>query len=254
MSALLRRRWRWVERLLHQPGRSGRRRRRRRLAYVAAAARGGRRRWWRGFAHLAGRGLASAASPALRSLRGVDRGSSRRRSRCGRRSCGCLLRGCTPLCSRARRCVAGLSRRHDGRGGFGGEQLAGGLLGGGGDPLGRSDWRRRARALDERNAGQAAEAEHPDAEADDPEHGEHRRDDGGAHDQAGAATVAGYEDRLVMRAHAKGRLFRSRHRLGFPYENTALPLEESNLQLLYDCSRTTASLSGGQASFAQSPN
>jgi len=69
------------------------------------------------------------------------------------------------------------------------------------------------RALHERDPGQAAEAEHPDSERNDPEHGQEDRNDGSTTHPAGPAAVAGDEDGLVMLPHAKGRLLECRHGL-----------------------------------------
>jgi hypothetical protein len=67
------------------------------------------------------------------------------------------------------------------------------------------------RALDEGDAGQAVEADHPDSQADDPENGEERRQCDGATESARATAVARNEDRLVMRLHAKSWFFQCRH-------------------------------------------
>ncbi len=54
-----------------------------------------------------------------------------------------------------------------------------------------------ALAFHERHAWQAADAEHPDGEADDPEDREDANDDDRVPQPAGTSPVARYEDRLV---------------------------------------------------------
>ena len=82
-SALLRRRWRWVESLPHLAGRGGRRCGRRRLADAPAVARR-RRRSGRRLADLARRGLIVSPRPASSSLSRVHGCDRRRRSGLGR--------------------------------------------------------------------------------------------------------------------------------------------------------------------------
>jgi hypothetical protein len=54
-------------------------------------------------------------------------------------------------------------------------------------------------ALDDRHPRQAPEAEHPDAEPDDPEGRENAHDDCGVPQSPRTPAVAGHEDRMVGR-------------------------------------------------------